>query len=83
MDYNLSWTEDSSITNLGNHREPNLDEVVNADPDVIINGYRFGDHGEDIKKAAPDAAFISLMKTSGKMRKPTPTNISPNRPAPR
>ncbi|MGO1672829.1 MAG: siderophore ABC transporter substrate-binding protein [Canibacter sp.] len=69
MDDNLSWTEDSSITNLGNHREPNLDEVVNADPDVIINGYRFGDHGEDIKKAAPDAAFVSLDENIGEDEK--------------
>lgn len=69
MDDNLSWTEDSNIANLGNHREPNLDEVVNADPDLIINGQRFSGHADEIKELAPDAAFVSLDENIGEDEK--------------
>lgn len=35
---------------LGNHREPDLESLVAADPDLVWNGQRFGSHQEDIEK---------------------------------
>lgn len=51
---------DESILDLGTHAEPDFEKVVEADPDLIVNGYRYGGHAEDMKKAAPDAAFIDM-----------------------
>ena len=51
---------DESILDLGTHAEPDFEKVVEADPDLIVNGYRYGGHAEEMKKAAPDAAFIDM-----------------------
>lgn len=51
---------DESILDLGTHAEPDFEKVVEADPDLIVNGYRYGGHAEDMKRAAPDAAFIDM-----------------------
>ncbi|WP_129657759.1 siderophore ABC transporter substrate-binding protein [Rothia halotolerans] len=57
----VSYPGNSDIANLGNHREPDLEALVNADPDVVINGYRYSSHAEDIKNLLPeDTAFINL-----------------------
>ncbi len=51
---------DESILDLGSHREPDFEQVVAADPDLIINGYRYGGHAADMAAAAPDAAFVDM-----------------------
>jgi iron complex transport system substrate-binding protein len=57
----VSYPGNSDVANLGNHREPDLEALVNADPDVVINGYRYSSHAEDIKNLLPeDTAFIDL-----------------------
>lgn len=53
-----SWQSDETILDTGSHGEPNFEAVVAADPTLIINGYRYGDHADAMKEAAPDAAFI-------------------------
>lgn len=60
MSPNNSWAEDETILDTGSHGEPDFDQVIVADPDLIINGYRYGDHADALKKAAPDAAFIDM-----------------------
>lgn len=55
---NHPWKTDESILDTGSHSEPDFDMVIEADPDLIINGYRYRDHADDMKAAAPDAAFI-------------------------
>jgi iron complex transport system substrate-binding protein len=46
------WKNDSSIKDVGTHREPKL-EVINAgEPDLIIGGYRFADHHDELSKIA-------------------------------
>lgn len=52
------YRDDSATVNMGNHREPNFETVVAADPDLIINGQRFMDHADEMKKQAPEAAFV-------------------------
>ena len=40
--------------NLGSHREPDLEALVAAEPDVVINGQRFQQYQEDITKLVGD-----------------------------
>lgn len=58
MSPNNPWKTDESILDTGSHSEPDFDKVIAADPDLIINGYRYRDHADAMKSAAPDAAFI-------------------------
>lgn len=60
MSPNNPLTTDDSILDLGLHVEPDFEKVVEADPDLIVNGYRFGGLAEEMKKAAPDAAFVDM-----------------------
>lgn len=46
------WLADESILDIGNHREPNLELVSEADPDLIIGGYRFASVQEDLESIA-------------------------------
>ncbi len=48
----ISYKQDSSIVDLGTHREPNLEAIVAADPDLIVNGNRFAQFREDFRKLA-------------------------------
>ncbi|WP_305093168.1 siderophore ABC transporter substrate-binding protein [Prescottella sp. R16] len=56
----ISYKQDSSIVDLGTHREPNLEAIVAADPDLIVNGNRFAQFREDFRKLAPDAAIVDV-----------------------
>ncbi|WP_432562213.1 siderophore ABC transporter substrate-binding protein [Kineococcus sp. SYSU DK003] len=47
------WATDESIADAGSHREPVLEAVSEAEPDLIIGGYRFSDYQEDLEKIAP------------------------------
>lgn len=37
------WVDDEEILDVGMHREPDLEAVSEAEPDLIIGGYRFGE----------------------------------------
>jgi iron complex transport system substrate-binding protein len=53
---------DEEILNIGTHGEPDFEQIVAADPDVVINGHRFSgeENAEGVKDAAPDAAFVDM-----------------------
>ncbi|GAA1313231.1 MAG: siderophore ABC transporter substrate-binding protein [Brachybacterium tyrofermentans] len=55
-----SYRDDESIIDLGNHREPDLEAVVAAEPTLIINGQRFAQYHDDFTKYAPDATILEL-----------------------
>ena len=61
------YKKDDAIVDLGNHREPNLEAIVATKPDLILNGQRFAQHYDAIKKLTPDAALVD-------------TDISPDKP---
>ncbi|WP_454084746.1 siderophore ABC transporter substrate-binding protein [Georgenia sp. Marseille-Q6866] len=61
----LSYVQDESIIDLGNHREPNLEAVVAAEPDLIINGQRFADYHDDFVSLAPEAVVLELDPREG------------------
>lgn len=51
------YAEDEDILDTGNHREPDLEQIIAAEPDLIINGQRYGGHHEDIENLIDDAGF--------------------------
>lgn len=52
------YKTNKNIVDLGSHREPNLEAIVATKPDLILNGQRFAQHYDDIKKLAPDATLV-------------------------
>ena len=55
-----AYAEDESILDLGNHREPDMENVVAAEPDLIINGQRFQQYYDEIAGLAPEAAVLEF-----------------------
>ena len=56
----IAYADDESVVDLGNHREPDLEAVVAADPDLIVNGQRFADYREDFADLVPEATIVEL-----------------------
>ncbi|MDO5634109.1 MAG: ABC transporter substrate-binding protein [Micrococcus sp.] len=54
----VSYVTNEDIVNIGNHREPDMEVFVTAEPDVVFNGQRFAQHKDQIAQLAPDAAVI-------------------------
>ena len=53
------------IADVGMHREPNLEALVAAEPDLIISGQRFSKFDSQIKELAPDVPLINLEPRDG------------------
>ena len=49
MPADSAYKKDEKVQNIGNHREPNLEIIALANPDLVIVGQRFVDHYEEIK----------------------------------
>lgn len=47
------WADDAEIIDVGTHREPRLEEINAADPDLIIGGKRFIEYTETLTSIAP------------------------------
>ncbi|MGP6175136.1 siderophore ABC transporter substrate-binding protein [Corynebacterium sp. A21] len=60
-----SYKEDAAIADMGSHREPNLEALTAAQPDLIINGQRFAQFYDDIAALNPDAAIVELDPREG------------------
>ncbi|MDQ0091185.1 iron complex transport system substrate-binding protein [Paenibacillus anaericanus] len=54
------YVTNDSVKNIGNHREPNLEILAAADPELVIVGQRFAGFYDEIKKLVPNAAVIDL-----------------------
>ncbi|MGE7092002.1 siderophore ABC transporter substrate-binding protein [Lysinibacillus sp. NPDC048646] len=54
------YVKDDLVKNIGNHREPNLEIIAAANPELVIVGQRFADYYEEIKKLVPNAVVIDL-----------------------
>ena len=59
------YTDDKEVLDVGNHRAPNLEVVVGAQPDLIIGGYRFGDYYDELKAQSPEAIVIEINPRDG------------------
>ena len=53
------------VADVGMHREPNLEALVAAEPDLIISGQRFAKFDSQIKELAPDVPLINLEPREG------------------
>ena len=60
MPTTIAYKDDDSIIDLGSHREPDLEAVVAAEPDLIINGQRFTQYQDDFVQLVPEATVLSL-----------------------
>ncbi len=65
MPADLSYKTDDSVIDLGSHNEPDLEAVVAAQPDLIVNGQRFAQYYEDFRTLVPDAAIVELDPRDG------------------
>lgn len=54
------YHDDKDIRDTGSHREPNLEELVAADPDLIITGYRYSGQYDAMKKLLPNTPILDL-----------------------
>nr|WP_284864859.1 ABC transporter substrate-binding protein [Corynebacterium sp. MSK156]MDK8787316.1 ABC transporter substrate-binding protein [Corynebacterium sp. MSK156] len=52
--------EDTIEANLGMHREPDLEALVAAEPDIVINGQRFTQHQADIEALMEDTPVLDF-----------------------
>ena len=52
------YAEDEDILDTGNHREPDFEPVVAAQPDLVINGQRYSQFYGDIEELLEDDAVI-------------------------
>ncbi|AKK10613.1 siderophore ABC transporter substrate-binding protein [Corynebacterium uterequi] len=59
------YKTDDSIVDLGNHREPDLEALAAAQPDLIVSGQRFQKYYEDLGKLAPEAAIVEFEPKKG------------------
>ena len=59
--------DDEKILNIGTHGEPDYEQIVAADPDLVITGYRFGgeETAKGVRDAAPDAAIVDTNTPAG------------------
>ncbi|QMV85878.1 ABC transporter substrate-binding protein [Corynebacterium hindlerae] len=62
----ISYGSNEKILDLGMHREPNLENLVAAQPDLILGGQRFLSHEDEIKKLAPEATYLNFDVREGK-----------------
>lgn len=46
------WAKDAKVADAGGHREPLFEAVNEAEPDLIIGGYRFAEHTGKLNKIA-------------------------------
>ncbi|MDO5723177.1 MAG: ABC transporter substrate-binding protein [Flaviflexus sp.] len=60
MSPELAYRSNEDIADLGMHFEPNLEALVAAEPDVVLNGYRFASYFEDMKELVPDAVVVDI-----------------------
>ncbi|OUZ10063.1 iron ABC transporter substrate-binding protein [Aeromicrobium sp. PE09-221] len=61
----IDYTTDDSIIDIGNHREPDLEQIVAVEPDLVISGQRFVDYDDQIAELVPDAAVLELEPREG------------------
>ncbi len=60
-----NYKNNADIIDIGTHREPDLEALTAATPDLIISGQRFSQHYEDIKKLNPDVPMIDFEPREG------------------
>lgn len=52
------YADNDHVADVGTHREPNLEVVIAAEPDLIITGMRFSQYYDQLVAQNPDAVVI-------------------------
>ncbi|MBN8883700.1 siderophore ABC transporter substrate-binding protein [Salana multivorans] len=65
MPSTVTFANQAEIADVGTHNEPDLELLVPADPDVVINGQRFTQFQDDIVELVPDATVLVLDPRDG------------------
>lgn len=52
------YADNEDILDTGNHREPNLELIVAAEPDLVINGQRYAQYYDQIAELLPEDSVI-------------------------
>lgn len=47
------YTEDEDVLDAGAHYEPDIEAVIEAEPDLVIGGYRFSEMYDDLVEISP------------------------------
>lgn len=55
-----TYNKDTVAVDMGSHKEPDLESLVAAEPDVVWNGQRFEQHQEDIEKLVEDVPVLDF-----------------------
>lgn len=55
-----AYKDNPDVIDIGNHREPNLEALTAAQPQVVINGQRFASHYDEIAKLNPETTLVEL-----------------------
>ena len=61
-----TYNQDTVEVDLGSHKEPDLEGLVAAEPDVVWNGQRFEPHQEDIEALLEDTPVLDFEPREGK-----------------
>ncbi|PWD49462.1 iron ABC transporter substrate-binding protein [Serinibacter arcticus] len=59
------YTENEAVLDVGSHREPNLESIIAATPDLVIGGYRFQESYDSIVSQNPDAVVVEAHPREG------------------
>lgn len=54
------YVSDDKVQDIGNHREPKLELIAAADPELVVIGQRFAKFYDEVKTLVPNAAVIDL-----------------------
>ncbi|MHA2788399.1 siderophore ABC transporter substrate-binding protein [Corynebacterium sp. S7] len=65
MPTTIGYKTNPDILNIGNHREPNLELLTAAEPDLIVNGQRFDSFQSEIQKLNPDTPIVDFEPRDG------------------
>lgn len=51
------YADDEQILDTGSHREPDLEQIIAAEPDLIIGGQRYSEYYEEISELTEGAGY--------------------------
>ena len=60
-----AWADDPEIIDVGTHREPRLEEIHAANPDLIIGGKRFAEYTQTLSSIAPVLDLAPNVEATG------------------
>lgn len=60
-----TYNKDTVDVDLGSHKEPDLESLVAAEPDVVWNGQRFEPHQGDMEKLLEDVSVLDFEPREG------------------